>query len=417
MLYIPKTLRNSGAKREPTKAELKEASLDAEMEALLSDTSDCVETTTPGVLTTVHLSEAMVANAASLANAVKHAPETSSPTEMQVGPPNNEAALNTNHQALKDKEELLTSHTQAVEAIAKAMSQRTLLANETKAGEENPSETTAATVQTSAVCMSGSCWFPLYDSGLFSGLDDADLKEKLEDLMSGNMSSETYSSVRSQYCELSMELNLRGLWAPAFRPSITIPYIQKARTDAHLLVHRDRLVIDCHWIHTKKMKINPEPFWRPLFKNPIFSIELAEEFALRELASDYRAEKILGLTKFQQLQLQTLKGSEVIARKKSLIKHFRDKDGKLVATELQAITAVIDRWCEVQPRIRSQRDKYVAHAEARLLLEVVGTWTWRELAGLAGLILGGKPLGDKTVSDFMRNLDQRVDKSKPTPRV
>ena len=49
-----------------------------------------------------------------------------------------------------------------------------------------------------------------------------------------------------------------------------------------------------------------------------------------------------------------------------------------------------------------------------MLLEAVVTPTWREVAELGGLIQGVKPLGDKTVSDFMKNLDLKV-KALATP--
>ncbi len=254
--------------------------------------------------------------------------------------------------------------------------------------------------------------FPAVDG--MSAMNDAELMEMLNDLVYGIKSPDDYSGIRTRYCEVSIELNIRGLWAPAFRPSITIPLMAKKRQESHMLVHRDRLMIDCHWIHSKKMDVYPEQYWRPLFKGPPFRTDLAEEFATREAASDYRTETILGLTTLQQLQLKALRGAEVAAHKKAIVKHERDKDGRLVTPRLRAITAVINRWCEVQPKIRAQRSKFIAHAEARLLLEAVVTPTWREVAELGGLIQGVKPLGDKTVSDFMKNLDLKV-KALATP--
>ena len=236
-----------------------------------------------------------------------------------------------------------------------------------------------------------------------------ELMDSIKKLILEAPSAEDYFDVRGEYCSTSLELNKRGLWAPAFRPSMLIPKFSKERTHSEITVHRDHVFIDCHWLHSTQAVIHTKLKWEAIFDtSKEFPFDLGETFATENIRSDYRTESILNLTVRQQLQMRTLRGSDVIMHEKAIRKHGRDKDGKLIASPLKAIRNVIDRWCEIQPRVRDHQSKYLAHSEARLLLKVVSAPSWHEIAQLGGLIQGVDPLGDKTVGDFMKKLDLKV---------
>lgn len=237
------------------------------------------------------------------------------------------------------------------------------------------------------------------------------LMDELESLAQQVRKPDDYLGIRDRYCEISEKLNLRGLWAPAFRPRLTIPLKKDDRLPAHTLILRDRIVIDCHWIHSKGYKIHlGERHWRPLFKIATpFPFVLAVEFSTRWQRNEYRAEGVLGLTPFQQFQTQSLIGVSVQGHIKA-VENSQYVDRKRIPPPMEIINLAINRWRERDPRVEREREKYLAHAKARALLEIESP-TWREIAILAGLIQGVPPLSESTVRGFMAKLDSRLAKS------
>lgn len=238
-----------------------------------------------------------------------------------------------------------------------------------------------------------------------------DLMDELETLAQECRKPDDYLRIRERYCEVSFALNVHGLWAPAFRPEIPIPREKSDRQPAHQLVQQDRVVIDCHWLHCKKCRVEPtEARWRPLFKGgKDFPLVLAEEFASRGIPGEYRAEAILQLTHPQQVQLRALRGKAVQGMFES-IKHSARVDGRRIPPRLEVIALAINRWAEKDRRVASEREKYMAHAKAHELLKPASP-TRQEIASLAGLIRGVPALSGRTASDLLKKIERELAKS------
>lgn len=97
-----------------------------------------------------------------------------------------------------------------------------------------------------------------------------------------------YAAVRDRICQLQIELNEYGLLAPSFRPKPKKSRPKgkdstKSFTAADLAIHRDLIVIDCHWLYVRKVKVRVDPgdmLYQPLFRlTRPFDYELAWMFA------------------------------------------------------------------------------------------------------------------------------------------
>lgn len=241
-----------------------------------------------------------------------------------------------------------------------------------------------------------------------SSLTDAALMETLDAMVIRVKVSDDYLGIRDSYCETVILLNHRGLWAPAFRPELKIPLKKSDLRPVHTLIQRDRVVIDCHWLHSTAAKVKAhEPRSRAIFKaGTPFPFDLASEFAEQNMANEYRADAVLNLSDFQQCQMRALRGRFI----SSQFAAFRDcprVEGVRVQSPRELLSTVINRWCEKTRQMRGHEEKYMAHAQARALL-VRSSPTSREVATLAGMIRGVPRLGDSTVRDLLKNLDRKM---------
>lgn len=241
--------------------------------------------------------------------------------------------------------------------------------------------------------------------------DHVDLMARLESLVDSIRDPDDYTPINGDYLDTCYRLNEFGLWAPAFRPHFSIPAKKAERRSVHATMLQDRIVLDCHWLHSNKHQVFPrEDRWKPLFNlHKSFDIELAEEFASRVIKSEYRAEAILGLTLRQQVQLRAIRGTVADLAFNELKKSSSTTDGKRIPSRLEVITLTVNRWAEKDPRVAKHRDKYIAHAKARELLKSSSP-TRKEIAELAGLIRGVPPLSERSVFDTLDKLDKRLGK-------
>ena len=233
-----------------------------------------------------------------------------------------------------------------------------------------------------------------------------DLMESIEVLVQNLKHSSEYPNIRESYCAIALELNHRGLWAPAFRPDVKIPWKKSERLPVHDTIQRDRLVLDCHWLHSKGYRIKPEEVkWRPIFKKAeSFAFDIASEFAVRELKNEYRADSILALTRMQQCQMRSLRGVALEERITHIEKYQRTA-GVRIPSLMERVNLAVNRWCERDRRVVDESDKYIAHARPRAMLEG-SIPTINEIAVLAGMILGAPARKESTVRAFLGKLDK-----------
>ncbi len=225
----------------------------------------------------------------------------------------------------------------------------------------------------------------------------------LDEIVAKIEASKRYIRHRDIYCLLSLAMNTLGLQAPAFRPQPMIPWRSEERTLEHMLIQRDRIVIDCHWLYCTKSKVYAtEGSWRGIV-NPKLSLQTdrIEEFAATKLRNDSRADEILELKPFQQLQMAAMRGAKVQKAFKDLGAAVTDATGRRTPTHFRKVTSKLQEWSDTQPRFAKLYRKYRAYAMA---LELIEMPTTRQVAQLAGLILGEPPLAASTATQTLLKL-------------
>lgn len=249
--------------------------------------------------------------------------------------------------------------------------------------------------------------FPWNNKSL-SSADDSRLDHLLE-LVVHEINTNGYTEkYRQAYCWLSQRMNTLGLLAPAFRPRPTIPWNSTEQTSDHLLIQRDRIVIDCHWLYSTKSRVySKEAVWSSIV-NPRLTLqtERIEKFASTKLRNEYRADSLLELTEFQQAQMAALKGSNMREAFSALNALVASGSGKTTA-RFKKIDKAIREWSCKQPRFEPHYEKYRAYA---LAIEVLDKPTIRQVSQLAGFILGKKPLSDSSARNAVKFLRRLIEK-------
>lgn len=214
-----------------------------------------------------------------------------------------------------------------------------------------------------------------------------------------------YRLVREEYCQLSILLNLQGRMAPAFRPQ---PKVGKTPgTRIYFEIHRDQLVIDCHWLHCKKERVRASNLdYRPIFDPKyMFSFDLAWKFATQEWKTTHRTDEVLLLTTRQQCQLATLKGKNLKERWNLAKNGIREKNIRIPA-KIAAVRQQLNEWAErksvVVPLLQDYEDLWLA----RELLGASGSI--KQITELFALVSGKRQLDEKTVRDKLKTMDRHI---------
>lgn len=256
--------------------------------------------------------------------------------------------------------------------------------------------------QDEAVRLEHSYSFPW--STLLSSETQENLSAAMDDLVLDiNRRPDGYMRHRDIYCMLSQAMNVMKKQAPAFRPKVIIPWHASKRTNVHLVIQRDRVVIDCHWLYSTESKVRAaEGAWRRIVK-PTEPLQTAriEEFAATKISNDYRADSTLKLTEFQQAQMSAMQGKRIQGAFKELGALVADSTGARTASRFRKIERAIGEWCSRQPRLEKQYDKYRAYAVAAELLTSPSV---PNIAQLAGFILGVPPLSESSARQTLKTL-------------
>lgn len=247
--------------------------------------------------------------------------------------------------------------------------------------------------------------FPVADINDLPEIDDPSLH--LEELMVELRQHGDYSRIRKEYCQFAILLNLQGRLAPAFRP---VPVTGKKYGDKVFNeIHRDQLVIDCHWLHATQNFIKArakDMEFAPLFKTAKpFPFSLAWDFACKKWTADHRAVDMLRLTEFQQCQLAALRSDKVKERIRDMTEGTR-KNGRFVPSPHAVFTQGLNAWCERDRRICKHREGYEAVWKARSFL---GEQESVRLVGeLAAMMLGESPKDEKTTRSKEENIRRHI---------
>jgi hypothetical protein len=220
----------------------------------------------------------------------------------------------------------------------------------------------------------------------------------------------SYMASREVFCMLSLALNSTQLQAPAFRPQPPIPRTAADRTAEHLVIQRDRIVIDCHWLHCTKSKVcASEGAWRGIVEpSQELQVERIERFAATKIANDYRAESVLSLSVFQQTQLVAIRGNAVHQAFKNLRTMVIDGAGQRTAARFKRIERAISDWSSSQPRFGQLQKKYRAYAMASELLPGAPV---TQKAHLAGMILGEPVLSESAARQTLKTLERLISRT------
>lgn len=219
-----------------------------------------------------------------------------------------------------------------------------------------------------------------------------------------------YLKIRDEFMRISLALNSIGLLAPIFRDQPRIPFLKKDRQSSHDQLLVDQIVIDCHWLWSRK---EPVPaIWPEL--NRIFQNlthfdcdAAATTIATRKWSSGFRADDLLTLTPRQQAQLVQLR-SQDLKDKYRLLVDGKPRRGSTIRSRamLSVVRSAIYAWADKNYRIKGQQDMYESLWLARELLGSKPSYA--SIGELAGLRCGKKPLSAKSVSDKLSNLDKEL---------
>lgn len=243
--------------------------------------------------------------------------------------------------------------------------------------------------------------FPVDDEMSFERVGDP--LRAMKELCFRLLDHKDYHRERSEYCQLSIQMNLCGKLAPAFRPELSSG--AKFGDSVHHLLNRDRLVIDFHWCATR-MEIHPNDVQYAALFAPGRAFSFLDAWALsgKIHKGRYRATEALMLTTFQQCQTHSLWGPELTDRMSGVYSGYRDSGGRYASRHATA-KKKIREWTERMPRMKAERHVYEHLWDAR---ELLGKENVTLVGELLALMLGQPKLDRKTIKGKLEKLDKQV---------
>jgi hypothetical protein len=213
-----------------------------------------------------------------------------------------------------------------------------------------------------------------------------------------------YGQVRARYCLLSIRMNLEGRQAPRFRLKLISG--AKRMDPIHMVMHRDRVVIDYHWCHSTKMVISAnEAAHTALFDAQDFDFAAAWRLSAKKWTLAFRAAEALCLTRFQQSQTMTLHDHELVKLLKDFGSGWRASAGKSTS-KLASVKRQINQWAERDQRIVDERHSYES---LWIVREMLGPGASNsEIATLHALAVGGSVRDRASIRDRLKRLENNL---------
>lgn len=238
------------------------------------------------------------------------------------------------------------------------------------------------------------------------GGTDQELLQQLRDWMKSP--SPDYSTIRDALCAVQIELNLRGLTAPAFRPRRPVP--PKAITVDERLEMLDRQVIDLHWrAQSADKPLSSVLGYEGIFDREPFDFSIAERFAVKAWRSDAKVNH-LHLSEAMQLEHASLRSQSVRKLVEATLKG-EVCGSKVIRVGMPQIEQKLRTSGTRLPTPKSEADLkgMLALWAARRLLTASATLT--QIARLSGLISGRPARDASAVGRSLKALDSRLDKA------
>ncbi len=239
----------------------------------------------------------------------------------------------------------------------------------------------------------------------FSTGSGVNFREALEALTKVFNVTKDYGRVRDEFCSISLALNEQGLWAPSYRSQPRLsPFAKK--TPANLMLHKDHLIIDAHWLWSKQSTAMFSGKYERLLDSAMsFDFDKASEYAAEDWTSDYRAGEHLCLPSEVQWQLCTTKSKGHIEQYRALVDGTHSGKARTPA-RICAVKRTVATWARINHRVRGEEQAYTDLWLSREMLGVKAAA--KEIAELAGFMRGRAPLDASTVRNKLKGLDGRL---------
>lgn len=243
-------------------------------------------------------------------------------------------------------------------------------------------------------------------------LDDARLIERLETLMERYEQDKlrSYSTIRNEFCALSLEINRRILMAPRFRQQPKYPKLKSNQRPSDDLASNDRQVIDLHWLRCRDFQADElrAPYKR-LFSGTEFDFDLASEFASKLGSPALKADEILVLSRHEQLELAVIQSDAIRREYARLVNGVSDSGGKAIGVSRKKIYQRIKEYTRNHPQLRGREVEYT---DLWLARELVGDRPTRVQEFLK-LKTGREPVGRRTIEGKLKTLRRILGEDQP----
>lgn len=282
------------------------------------------------------------------------------------------------------------------------------------AAENDEGDSTASVTASMADETSYETSYPVLPLSL-DGITNESLVERSIQLASQFRRDRDYNAIRAEFLRVSLALNQLGMLAPVFRDQPRMPY-KKAEQEKYTQLLIDQIVIDLHWLYCRKERLLPRwPELKSLLQHAdsFDCNEVAAQLGGRRWSCDFRVNELITVCPRQQAQLMQLRSKQMKERFRVLLEGQTEWEGgkptKRTKAEVSAVRMAIASWADSNYRVRGQEEVYES---IWLAMRLLGSKAKpKEIASLAALRCGVKPLDRKTMTDKIVILRRVLDEA------